>query len=69
MPFGQPLEPERVLGEDRERAERFNAFRDDGLGYLHIQATRPQTLAYSLTDSPSGCWPGSSRSFPRVDRP
>ncbi|HEX6417578.1 MAG TPA: hypothetical protein VFZ77_03750, partial [Acidimicrobiales bacterium] len=26
----------------------------DGLGYLHLQATRPQTLAYSLNDSPVG---------------
>ena len=39
---------------DRARAERFNEFRADGLGYLHLQATRPQTLAYALTDSPVG---------------
>ena len=26
----------------------------DGLGFLHLQATRPQTLAYSLADSPVG---------------
>jgi hypothetical protein len=24
----------------------------DGLGYLHLQSTRPQTLSYALTDSP-----------------
>jgi hypothetical protein len=24
----------------------------DGFGYLHLQATRPQTLSYALTDSP-----------------
>ncbi len=38
---------------DRVRAERFNDFREDGLGYLHLQSTRPSTLAYSLTDSPA----------------
>jgi len=26
----------------------------DGMGYLQIQTTRPQTLAYALTDSPVG---------------
>ena len=26
----------------------------DGLGYLHMQSTRPQTLAYALNDSPVG---------------
>jgi epoxide hydrolase len=54
FPFGPPLGLEGLSGRDRERAERFNEFRDNGLGYLHIQATRPQTLAYSLNDSPVG---------------
>ena len=52
MPFGPPLSLEGLSPEDRERAERFNTFRAEGLGYLHLQATRPQTLAYALTDSP-----------------
>jgi epoxide hydrolase len=52
MPFGPPLTLEGLSPQDRERAERFNAFRAEGLGYLHLQATRPQTLAYALTDSP-----------------
>ena len=52
MPFGPPLSLEGLSPQDRERAERFNAFRAEGLGYLHLQATRPQTLAYALTDSP-----------------
>ncbi len=30
------------------------AFQGDGTGYQEIQSTRPQTLAYGLTDSPSG---------------
>ncbi len=51
-----PLGPEIALdgldATDRERAVRFNAFREDGTGYLHIQSTRPQTISYGLTDSP-----------------
>jgi pimeloyl-ACP methyl ester carboxylesterase len=54
MPFGPPLQTEGLAAADRERAERFNAFRSEGIGYLHIQATRPATLAYSLGDSPVG---------------
>ncbi len=54
MPFGPPLELDGLRGPDRARAERFNAYREDGIGYLHMQSTRPQTLAYSLNDSPAG---------------
>ena len=52
MPFGPPLETDGLDPADRERAERFNQFRSEGIGYLHMQATRPQTLAYGLSDSP-----------------
>jgi len=52
MPFGPPLAAESLTGLDRLRAERFNQYQQDGLGYLHLQASRPQTLAYALTDSP-----------------
>jgi epoxide hydrolase len=51
-PFGPPADPAGLVPADRDRAERFNAFQADGLGYLHLQSTRPQTLAYALTDSP-----------------
>lgn len=54
MPFGPALQTEGLAAADRERAERFNDFRSQGVGYLHIQATRPATLAYSLNDSPVG---------------
>jgi pimeloyl-ACP methyl ester carboxylesterase len=54
MPFGPPLELDGLSAADRARAERFNHFQADGLGYLHLQATRPQTLGYALTDSPVG---------------
>ncbi|MFI0417623.1 epoxide hydrolase family protein [Spongiactinospora sp. 9N601] len=52
MPFGPPIDVEAVPAADRARAERFNRVQRDGLGYLHIQATRPQTLGYGLNDSP-----------------
>ena len=54
MPFGPALDTTGLSGADLARAERFEAWRRDGLGYLHVQATRPQTLAYALTDSPAG---------------
>ena len=52
MPFGPPIALDGLAPEDRVRAEHFNAFQTDGLGYLHLQSTRPQTLSYGLTDSP-----------------
>jgi len=54
MPFGPALELDGLSAADRARAERFNRVQTDGLGYLHLQSTRPQTLAYALTDSPVG---------------
>jgi pimeloyl-ACP methyl ester carboxylesterase len=53
MPFGPPIELDGLDGADRARAERFNTDQFDDLGYLHLQATRPQTLAYALNDSPA----------------
>jgi epoxide hydrolase len=44
-----------VLGDAEKAAlERAREFRDDQAGYLRLQSTRPQTLAYALTDSPVG---------------
>ncbi|HEY2947819.1 MAG TPA: alpha/beta fold hydrolase [Micromonosporaceae bacterium] len=53
-PFGPPLSLDGLSEGDRTRAARFNTFRDEGTGYLTVQATRPQTLAYALSDSPVG---------------
>jgi pimeloyl-ACP methyl ester carboxylesterase len=39
---------------DLERLGFAGYFLQDGTGWLKIQATRPQTLAYGLTDSPVG---------------
>lgn len=41
---------------DREKGflDAYARFRQQGSGYYMLQATRPQTLAYALTDSPVG---------------
>jgi microsomal epoxide hydrolase len=46
-------EPE-LTDVERGRLERSRQFRSTGMGYGAIQSTRPQTLAYALTDSPAG---------------
>jgi epoxide hydrolase len=54
FPFGPPLDLAGLSEADRARGERFNKMREDGIGYLWIQATRPQTLSYLLNDTPVG---------------
>ncbi|MGZ3682192.1 MAG: alpha/beta fold hydrolase, partial [Ktedonobacterales bacterium] len=56
IPYGPVLAEELASFTDAEKArlERLNRFLSDGNGYFQIQATRPQTLAYGLTDSPAG---------------
>ncbi|MDQ7907129.1 epoxide hydrolase [Phytohabitans sp. ZYX-F-186] len=39
---------------EQQRMALFQRFQDDMSGYMQIQGTRPQTLAYALTDSPTG---------------
>lgn len=39
---------------ERQRAAAIGKYMSDGAGYYAIQSTRPQTLAYSLVDSPVG---------------
>ncbi|TWD79349.1 epoxide hydrolase-like protein [Kribbella amoyensis] len=53
-PFDGPVEVEGLSAADVVRAEKFNRTLVDGFGYLTLQSTRPQTLAYSLNDSPIG---------------
>jgi pimeloyl-ACP methyl ester carboxylesterase len=40
--------------QERAAAAAVGAFRQDGFGYFLEMATRPQTIGYSLLDSPSG---------------
>ncbi|MEV6107200.1 epoxide hydrolase [Streptomyces sp. NPDC051940] len=52
LPFGPPVDPAGLSEADRVRAERFNAFQREGMGYAQIQTTRPVTVGYGLHDSP-----------------
>ncbi len=39
---------------EKQRTERSAQFNSEGTGYQAIQGTKPQTLAYGLSDSPAG---------------
>jgi epoxide hydrolase len=56
IPFGEVDEATLAEFTDAEktRFERMNRFLSEGNAYFQIQGTRPQTLAYGLTDSPVG---------------
>jgi microsomal epoxide hydrolase len=49
-----PADANDLDENDRRRLERLERFRREQQGYGAIQSTRPQTLAYGLTDSPAG---------------
>jgi microsomal epoxide hydrolase len=54
-PPGDASEAEGLNERDMERLTDLAAFETRGrAGYMKIQSTRPQTLAYGLTDSPVG---------------
>ncbi|TDB98005.1 epoxide hydrolase family protein [Actinomadura sp. 7K534] len=56
IPYGEVSDEEKAGLDERElaRLERLANWTADGSAYFQIQATRPQTLAYGLTDSPAG---------------
>jgi epoxide hydrolase len=56
IPFGpvDPAELATFTEAEKRCLERLNRFQAEGNGYFQIQATRPQTLAYGLSDSPAG---------------
>jgi microsomal epoxide hydrolase len=49
-----PFDLPDLTETEKARIERSRQFRSTGMGYGAIQTTRPQTLAYGLTDSPAG---------------
>lgn len=49
---GDPALTPGLTDDERQRVEKMKANSADDMGYLQIQSTRPQTLAYGLTDSP-----------------
>ena len=53
-PSGDPEELKLLTDRERSYLERGERFQRQGSGYYMIQASRPQTLAYGLTDSPTG---------------
>jgi pimeloyl-ACP methyl ester carboxylesterase len=56
MPFviPDPLPTEELSAEEQRAVDAYQRFLSDGFGYFHLQATRPQTIGYALTDSPVG---------------
>src|SRR5919202_732641 len=54
FPSGDTAELGDLTDGERARLARLQQRSQDGLGYAMIQSTRPQTLAYSLADSPAG---------------
>jgi pimeloyl-ACP methyl ester carboxylesterase len=51
FPSGDPSELTDLSDDEKTRLEGLSAFRNRA-GYAQIQSSRPQTLAYGLTDSP-----------------
>ena len=47
-----PDETDDLTEAQKRRLEELRGWEADGRGYLQIQSTRPQTLAYGLNDSP-----------------
>ncbi|HEX5400843.1 MAG TPA: epoxide hydrolase [Pseudonocardiaceae bacterium] len=54
FPSGDPDETASLTADDLARLDRLNHFNEELSGYMKLQATRPQTVAYGLTDSPVG---------------
>ena len=48
-----PDEAEDMTESQKDRLRELRGWEADGRGYLQIQTTRPQTLAYGLNDSPA----------------
>jgi microsomal epoxide hydrolase len=58
MVVARPPDPKNptagVAPDEMADLQAMPLVRDHGIGYQHIQKTKPQTLAYGLTDSPAG---------------
>ena len=54
LPPADQADKAAVTDAHKASLQRMREFQADGLGYLQLQTTRPQTLAYALTDSPVG---------------
>ncbi|MGA4844414.1 epoxide hydrolase family protein [Streptomyces sp. G45] len=54
VPSGDPGELAELSPQDLARLEKMARFDQELSGYMKLQATRPQTVSYGLTDSPVG---------------
>jgi pimeloyl-ACP methyl ester carboxylesterase len=54
FPSGQAGELDGLSDADQKRLELMQRWQNELSGYAILQSTRPQTLAYALTDSPVG---------------
>ncbi len=54
MPFVGPLDRTPQNDEEKDYLARAASWQNAEAGYQRIQGTKPQTLAYGLTDSPAG---------------
>jgi epoxide hydrolase len=54
FPSGEPGELEGLSAAEQARLEVLGRWSNEFSGYAILQSTRPQTLAYALTDSPVG---------------
>jgi pimeloyl-ACP methyl ester carboxylesterase len=54
FPTGDPEDMAALTERDHKRLQQFQHFQNELMGYAQIQGTRPQTIAYALTDSPVG---------------
>ncbi|GIF16428.1 epoxide hydrolase family protein [Actinoplanes teichomyceticus] len=53
-PPADPAQLDGLTPDEMRRLQRLGRFVDDGSGYMRLQATRPVTAAYALSDSPLG---------------
>ena len=54
FPSDDPAALAGLTEAEQRRLALFNTFSQDQMAYLQLQGTRPQTIAYALTDSPVG---------------
>jgi microsomal epoxide hydrolase len=54
VPSGDPAEMAELTEADQQRLAKLARYDAELSGYMRLQATRPQTVAYGLADSPVG---------------
>jgi pimeloyl-ACP methyl ester carboxylesterase len=52
--FPDPIPTTGLSAAEQRAVDAFKRFQTDGFGYFQEQSTRPQTIGYTLADSPAG---------------